>query len=222
MDPEGNKGMTPAQVIEVIGFNGERLEDFSRINGLRLTYIFRESPKKYLYITFNRNERAITKNLYGFSVITLAKYRAVRTDTVNGSTLAEINAAVGFNGVKYSSGTASYPSTYLWSEFSPSSGFRVDFNTSGKAVSKRLDSGLPGILTLEKYNRIRVGSTSGSTTNQVDEIMEWEGYGLRPYTGEVRNRRWAESPGKYIDIDFRGGTAIAARAVGLPGAVTKP
>ena len=82
------------------------------------------------------------------------------------------------------------------------------------------------MITLEKYNRIVVGRTTGLTRTEIDRIMGFEGsYSSDDVPANMRSYRWAESADTFVEVDFPisgNGRAVAARASGVPGAKAKP
>lgn len=82
--------MTPAEVIKVMGFEGERFETVSSSFSVSSRIYFRESARRHIVVYFNRNQRAYFKELYGIQVITLEKYQAIKTGAAEGSTRAEL------------------------------------------------------------------------------------------------------------------------------------
>lgn len=226
VDRSGNTGMTPAEVIKVMGFEGERLETVSSDFSVSLKIVFRESARKRISVTFNENQRARSKGLEGIQLITLEKYQAIKTGAADGSTRADVNRIMGFDGLPSSSPTSIRPlKDYYWREGS----FHyvsVTFNVSGRAISKRLRGGFPGMITLEKYNRIVVGRTTGLTRTEIDRIMGFEGSWRRANSRTLSvTYRWAESADRFVEVDILNvgpRRAVAARASGLPGAKAKP
>ena len=222
VDRGGNTGMTPAEVIKVMGFEGERFESVS------LSIIFRESARKRITVSFNQNQRARSKGLVGIQLITLEKYQAIKTGAAEGSTRADVNRIMGFDGARTPGGITGGPSTsYFWGAGSFHQ-VTVSFdNAGGRAISKSLLGGFPGMITLEKYNRIVVGRTRGLNRTQVNQIMGFNG-SYRRYSSAagLSTYRWAESADRFVEVDFSGaisfGRAVAARASGLPGARAKP
>lgn len=90
--------MTPAEVIEVMGFEGERFETVSSSFSVSSRIYFRESARRHIVVYFNRNQRAYFKELYGIQVITLEKYQAIKTGAAEGATRADVNRIMGFEG----------------------------------------------------------------------------------------------------------------------------
>ena len=226
VDRSGNTGMTPAEVIKVMGFEGERFETVSSDFSVSLSIVFRESARKRISVTFNENQRARSKGLEGIQLITLEKYQAIKTGAADGSTRADVNRIMGFDGLLLSSPTSISPLTnYYWRKGS----FHyvsVVFNVSGRAISKRLRGGFPGMITLAKYNRIVVGRTTGLTRTEIDGIMGFEGSWRRANSAALSiTYRWAESADRFVEVDILDvgpRRAIAARASGVPGAKAKP
>ena len=221
--------MTPAEVIKVMGFEGERLESVSSDFSVSITMIFRESARKYITVYFNENQRASSKGLEGIQLITLEKYQAIKTGAADGSTRADVNRIMGFDGARPPGAITGGPSTwYFWGAGSFHQ-VNVSFdNVSGRAISKSLLGGFPGMITLEKYNRIVLGRTRGLNRTQVNQIMGFNG-SYRRYnsaTGLSETYRWAESTDRFVEVDFFSdagpGRAVAARASGVPGAKAKP
>ena len=223
--------MTPAQVVDVMGFGGERFDSVQSDFSTSVTMYFRESPRKYITVYFNSDQRATSKYLNGLQVITLAKYRSIQTGAATGASLTDVNSIMGFSGIK-SPGSSS-AADYFWFAGSFHS-VTVTFNAGGRAIKKRLRGGFPGMVTLEKYNRIVVGASSNSTGTvtgvgtskpEVDRIMGFSG-NQQSSGNNTPTYRWAESAEKYIEVKFLGyGTsskASSAKASGLPGAVDKP
>ena len=226
VDRSGNTGMTPAEVIKVMGFEGERFETVSSDFSVSLMIVFRESARKRISVTFNENQRARSKGLEGIQLITLEKYQAIKTGAADGSTRADVNRIMGFDGLLLSSPTSIRPLTdYYWREGSFHY-VRVTFNASGRAISKRLRGGFPGMITLAKYNRIVVGRTTGLTRTEIDGIMGFEGSWRRANSAALSvTYRWAESADRFVEVDILdvgSRRAVAARASGLPGAKAKP
>ena len=212
--------MTPAQVVDVMGFEGERLESVRSDFRTSVTLYFRESPRKYITVYFNSDHRATSKYLNGLQVITLAKYRSIQTGAATGALLTEVNSIMGFSGIKL---PFSSPVEYFWFAGSFHS-VTVKFNAGGRAIKKSLRGGFPGMVTLEKYNRIVVGPSRGMNSSDIDRIMGFSG-SSRPQRVPNTNTstyRWAESAEKYIEVEFLGGKASSAKASGLPGAAAKP
>ena len=194
---------------------------------------FRESPRKFIYVYFNSDDRASSKSLHGLQVITLAKYQSIQTGAATGALITEVNSIMGFSGTKSSSTSSGSSTDYYWSAGSFHR-VTVTFNSAGKAVKKSLSGGFPGMVTLEKYNRIAVGASRSSTgtvtgvgtsKTAVDRIMGFSGSWRRSGNNST-TYRWAESAEKYIEVKFLGlgasSKASSARASGLPGAVDKP
>ena len=227
VDRSGNTGMTPAEVIKVMGFEGERLESVSSDYSVSLSIVFRESARKRITVYFNRNQRASSKTLYGIQIITLEKYQAIKTGAADGSTVADVNRIMGFDGDGSRGITGSSSADYYWRQ-GGSHDVKVKFNNvSGRAISKHLRGGFPGMITLEKYNRIVVGRTTGLTYTEIDRIMGFEGAYFSRYDAAagLTKSRWAESADTFVEVDFPisgNGRAVAARASGLPGAKAKP
>ena len=219
--------MTPAEVIKVMGFEGERLESVSSDFSVSITMIFRESARKRITVNFNRNQRASSKTLYGIQIITLEKYQAIKTGAADGSTVADVNRIMGFDGDGSGGLTGSSSADYYWRQ-GGSHEVKVKFNNvSGRAISKHLRGGFPGMITLEKYNRIVVGRTTGLTYTEIDRIMGFEGAYFSRYDAAagLATSRWAESADTFVEVDFPisgNGRAVAARASGVPGAKAKP
>lgn len=219
--------MTPAEVIKVMGFEGERLESVSSDFSVSITMIFRESARKRISVIFNENQRASSKTLYGIQIITLEKYQAIKIGAAEGSTVADVNRIMGFDGDGSRGLTGSSSTDYYWRQ-GRSHDVKVKFNNvSGRAISKRLRGGFPGMITLEKYNRIVVGRTTGLTQTEIDRIMGFEGIYFFRYDAAagLTKSRWAESADTFVEVDFPisgNGRAVAARASGLPGAKAKP
>ena len=214
--------MSTAQIVEVMGFDGERTE--SVFSGrLIITHQFRESPTKYLVVNFNTDDRAIAKSLYGITFLTLEKYQAIAVDaTAGGTTLDQVNASFGINGTVgiTISGQTSYTWTQNANRFQNT--LIVTFRDADKkAVGKFLIGGLPGMLTKAKYDRIAVG-TSGSTQTQINTIM-----GFQPdlHTQSSTTQRWSESPDKYVEVVLTGtgrtDRATSAKPVGIADATAK-
>lgn len=227
--------MTPAQVIEKVGFTGERFDKPTNTGGTS-TYLFRESPKKYIQVTFNRNEKATDKVLYGIDFITLQKYQDVQvTLTGGGTTLEAVNTSFGVTGVKVNSN--SITTTYRWQQGSKNTVSILFFNSNNRAIRKTLTGGLPGILTKAKYDRIVVGNlgTPGAGTpgtsptfTDVNDLIEFTGV-LHSLSSTTFTYRWAESLTRYVEVDFqrdRSGAssfrASAKRSKGVPGVPDTP
>ena len=228
VDLIGDGGMTPAQVVDVMGFGGERLDSVRLDFSTSTVMYFRESPKKYIKVSFNRNQKAIYKNLYGIQVLSLAKYQSIKTGSKTGSSLAEVNSIMGFKGMRQPAYTARKTTDYSWISGSARYVF-IRFNANDKAVSKSLvDGGFPEMITLEKYNRIVVksGTVRGMNLEDVNRIMGFRGPLQRRKSDPrkiIYTHRWSGSAEKYIEVDFLSGTeAIAVRASGVPGAQLKP
>ena len=219
-DSDGKGGMTTAQIVEVMGFDGERTE--SVVSGrLIISHVFRESPTKYIAINFSTDDRAIAKSLYGITFLTLEKYQAIAVDaTAGGTTLDQVNASFGINGtVGISiSGRTNYTWTQSTNRFQNT--VLVTFRDADKkAVGKLLIGGLPGMLTKAKYDRIAVG-TSGSTPAQINAIM---GFQADLHTQGRTTQRWSESPDTYVEVVFNAVTsrATSAKPVGIADATAK-
>ena len=124
-----------------------------------------------------------------------------------------------------SSGASLSIAHYYWDAGS-SHRVKVVFNASGRATSKSLQGGFPGMITLDKYNRIVVGRTTGVSKTEIDRIMGFEGsYTSRNVATNTQSYRWAESADTFVEVDFlisNSDRAVAARASGLPGAKAKP
>ena len=223
--------MTPAEVIKVMGFEGERLESVSSDFSVSITMIFRESARKRITVTFNENQRASSKRLDGIQLITLEKYQSIKIGAAEGSTRADVNRIMGFDGLpsttlSIGSGGAALLITHYYWDAGSFHRVNVVFNASGRATSKSLRGGFPGMITLEKYNRIVVGRTTGLTRTEIDRIMGFEGsYSSDDVPANMRSYRWAESADTFVEVDFPisgNGRAVAARASGVPGAKAKP
>ena len=230
--------MTPAQVIEKVGFTGERFDKPTNTGGTS-TYLFRESPKKYIEVTFNRNEKATDKVLYGIDFITLAKYQDVQITPTGGTTLEVVNTSFGVTGVKTNSN--SITTTYRWQQGSKNTVSILFFNSNNRAIRKTLTGGLPGILTKAKYDSIVVGNlgtpgTGGGagipgtspTFVDVDDLIGFTGV-LHSLSSTTFTYRWAESLTRYVEVDFqrdRSGAssfrAAVKRAKGVPGVPDTP
>ena len=237
VDATGEGGMTPAQVIEKVGFTGERFDKPTNTGGTS-TYLFRETPKKYIQVRFNKNEKAIDKTLYGIDFITLAKYQAVNVASTGGTTLDQVNTSFGVTGVKASSNST--VTTYRWQQGSKNTVSILFFNSNNKAFLKILTGGLPGILTKANYDRIVVGNlgTPGSgggagtagtspTVAQVNNLLEFTGEIRSSFFATTITYRWAESLTRYVEVDFQiDGTgtrrASAKRSRGVPGVPDTP
>ena len=238
VDATGESGMTPAQVIEKVGFTGERFDKPTNTGGTS-TYLFRESPKKYIEVRFNRNEKAIDNVLYGIDFITLQKYQAVNVASTGGTTLDQVNTSFGVTGVKsFSFGTIT---TYRCWQHGDKNTVTITFsNSNNRATSKILTGGLPGILTKAKYDRIVVGNlgtpgtgggagTAGTspTIIGVNNLLEFTGELRSSFFATTTTYRWAESLTRYVEVDFqRDGTgtrrASAKRVKGVPGVLDTP
>lgn len=233
--------MIPAQVIEKVGFTGERFDKPTNTGGTS-TYLFRESPKKYIEVTFNRNEKAIDKVLYGIDFITLQKYQDVQVTPTGGTTLEVVNTSFGVTGVKASS--SGITTTYRWQQGSKNTVSILFFNSNARAIRKTLSGALPGILTKAKYDGIVVGNlgtpgTGGGpgtlgtspTFTDVNDLIGFTGT-FRSYSSTTRTftYRWAESLTRYIEVNFRrdrSGASTAQRAAakrvkGVPGVPDTP
>ena len=219
--------MTPAEVIKVMGFEGERLETVSSDFSVSITMIFRESARKRITVIFNENQRARSKGLAGIQLITLEKYQAIKTGAAEGSTVADVNRIMGFDGARPPGAITGGPSMlYFWGAGSFHQ-VNVSFdNVSGRAISKSLQGGFPGMITLEKYNRIVVGRTRGLDPAEINRIMGFEGSWRRYNSAAgLSTYRWAESADRFVEVDYPYAgprRAVAARASGLPGAKAKP
>ena len=136
--------MTPAEVIKVMGFEGERLESVSSDFSVSITMIFRESSRKRITVNFNRNQRASSKGLVGIQLITLEKYQAIKIGAAEGSTMADVNRIMGFEGSWRRANSTALSVTYRWAE-SADRFVEVDILNVGprRAVAARA-SGLPG------------------------------------------------------------------------------
>ena len=219
--------MTPAEVIKLMGFEGERLEGVSSDFSVSITMIFRESARKYITVYFNQNQRARSKGLVGIQLITLEKYQAIKIGAAEGSTVADVNRIMGFDGARPPGAITGGPSMrYFWGAGSFHQ-VNVSFdNVSGRAISKSLRGGFPGMITLEKYNRIVVGRTRGLDPAEINRIMGFEGSWRRFNSADgLETYRWAESADRFVEVDYPNAgprRAVAARASGLPGAKAKP
>ena len=234
VDPSGDGGMTPAQVISVMGFEGARIERVNPDFSFSPKMIFRESSSKHITVNFNKNQRARSKELSGIQVLTPVKYQSIRIGAANGSTLAEVNSIMGFKGLEPDNNNFSTSPSYYWSAGSLYSSLylsshrvTVAFNANGKATSKSLRGGFPGMVTLEKYNQIVVGPSTGMDSYDINRIMGFSGSNRSQWVSGTSIYRWAESAEKYIEVEIKFNTsgpsrAISARASGLPGAVDKP
>ena len=238
VDREGSGGMTPAEIIAVMGFEGSRVVSVSSDFSTTLQMFFRESPRKFIYVGFNSDHRATSKSLRGIQVITLAKYQSIQTGAATGASLTDVNSIMGFDGLRSRYAVLTGNQTqYYWGAGSFHR-VTVTFNAGGKAVKKSLSGGFPGMVTLAKYNRIAVGASisrasfpatvtgAGTSKTEVDRIMGFSGTHQRSRGGMLRTYRWAESAEKYIEVKFlvygTSSKASSARASGLPGAVDKP
>lgn len=241
VDAIGESGMTPAQVIEKVGFTGERFDKPTNTGGTS-TYLFRESPKKYIEVTFNRNEKATDKVLYGIDFITLQKYQDVQVTPTGGTTLEVVNTSFGVTGVKANS--SGITTTYRWQQGSKNTVSILFFNSNARAIRKTLTGGLPGILTKAKYDGIVVGNlgtpgTGGGAGTPGTSPTFTEVNDLIGFTGTFRSfstttltftYRWAESLTRYVEVDFRrdrSGASTAQRAAvkrskGVPGVPDTP
>ena len=238
VDATGESGMTPAQVIEKVGFTGERFDKPTN-TGRTSTYLFRESPKKYIEVRFNQNEKAIDKVLYGIDFITLQKYQDVQVTLTGGTTLDQVNTSFGVTGVKTNSN--SITTTYRWQQGSKNTVSILFFNSNNRAIRKTLTGGLPGILTKAKYDSIAVGNlgTSGTgggagtpgtspTLADVNDLIGFTGV-LYSVSSTTFTYRWVESLTRYVEVDFqrdRSGAssfrAAVKRAKGVPGVPDTP
>ena len=229
--------MTIAEVIAVMGFEGNRVDGVSADFSVSSIIYFRESPKKFISVNFNNDQRATSKNLYGIQVITLAKYESIKIEAASGTSRIEVDSIMGFDGIQSRFRVLPGNQTeYYWRAGSFHT-VTVRFNAADKAIRKSLSGGFPGMVTLEKYNRINVGASRtgssftvtgpGTSQSAVNLIMGFSGI-QRSYnsTTLISTVRWAESAEKYIEVKFLGlgasSKASSARASGLPGAVDKP
>lgn len=213
--------MTTAQVVAIMGFDGERSETvFS--GRIIISHTFRESPTKWISVNFNKDDRATAKGLYGITFLTLEKYQAITVDaTAGGTTLDQVNAGLGIDGTAIRTPTAGL-TNYTWVQSANrfQTTVLVTFRDSDKkAVGKLLIGGLPGMLTKAKYDRIQVGAT-GSTPAAINTIM---GFQADAHTQRSTTQRWSESPDKYVEVVFNAGTGLAssARPVGIASALAK-
>ena len=215
--------MTTAQVVAIMGFDGERSETvFS--GQIIISHTFRESPTKWISVNFNKDDRATAKALYGITFLTLEKYQAITVDptpTAGGMTLDQVNAGLGIDGTAILTRTAGF-TNYTWVQSANrfQTTVLVTFRDSDKkATGKLLIGGLPGMLTKAKYDRIQVGA-SGSTPAEINTIM---GFQADAHTQRSTTQRWSESPDKYVEVVFNAGTgrAASARPVGIAGALAK-
>ena len=219
-DSDGKGGMTTAQVVAIMGFDGERSETVFSGRTI-ISHTFRESPTKWISVNFNKDDRATAKSLYGITFLTLEKYQAITVDAAaGGTTLDQVNASLGINGTAgiSISGRTNYTWTQSANRFQNT--VLVTFRDSDKkAVSKLLIGGLPGMLTKVKYDRIQVGAT-GSTPADINTIM---GFQADLHTQGLTTQRWSESPDKYVEVVFNAGTsrATSAKPVGITDATAK-
>ena len=112
VDSGGKGGMTTAQVVAIMGFDGERSETvFS--GRIIISHTFRESPTKWISVNFNKDDRATAKGLYGITFLTLEKYQAITVDaTAGGMTLDQVNAGLGIDGTVLNRATGL--TNYTW------------------------------------------------------------------------------------------------------------
>ena len=214
--------MTTAQVVAIMGFDGERSETvFS--GRVIISHTFRESPTKWISVNFNKDDRATAKGLYGIAFLTLEKYQAITVDaTAGGTTLDQVNAGLGIDGTAILTPTAGV-TNYTWVQSANrfQTTVLVTFRDSDKkAIGKLLIGGLPGMLTKAKYDLIQVGTT-GSTPDDINTIM---GFQADAHTLRSTTQRWSESPDTYVEVVFTTSTprrAISARPVGIAGALAK-
>ena len=213
--------MTTAQVVAIMGFDGERSETvFS--GRIIISHTFRESPTKWISVNFNKDDRATAKGLYGITFLTLEKYQAITVDAaVGGMTLDQVNADLGIDGTAILTRTAGVTNhTWVQSANRFQTTLLVTFRDSDKkAVGKLLIGGLPGMLTKAKYDLIQVGAT-GSTPADINTIM---GFRADAHTQRSTTQRWSESPDTYVEVVFTGTPlrAASARPVGIAGALAK-
>ena len=219
-DSDGKGGMSTAQIVEVMGFDGERSESVV-FGTLFITHTFRESPTKYLAVNFSKDDRATSKSLYGITFLTLEKYQAIEVDaTAGGTTLDQVNTSFGINGTAGTTNSGLTNYEWLQSTNRFQNTVLVTFRDADKkAVGKLLIGGLPGMLTKAKYDQIQVGA-SGSTPAQINTIM---GFLPDRHTQGRTKQRWSESPDKYVEVVFNAGTgrATSATPVGIADATAK-
>ena len=228
-DPGKPRSVTSNHYNKVIkGYTLDLVNSETKFSGFKVkadTYIWIQSPDRYLTVSFNIEgavgaaffdaRDTIKKRDKSFiseeGTVTEAKYDLITA----GKTREELNTIMGFKSSKHNT----LPNTYVWQgtgriksitvafEFSGGARYKIYSDTSVRPVPlKEAYLGTPVSSAARPVSRAKYDALSkGDSPAQVNTKMGFQGFQLTSDT-----YAWVQLSYKYISVTFKNGSAVSA------------